>query len=338
MINRDIMQDTIKPKTIVIQDSTKQLSDSIHFRTHVNADSGKTVRNKIYPVAGNSNFQDPISSCQRNVVADVNFNDPSNVIFKTDPGNLQHFPLVFISINKALQEETTNSLRPYLKSGEPMPASIFNYDWLLPFILITVFIYGFIRSELSGFLKAILKFFSFRGINESSSRDVGSLFQWQSAIFNLSAFINLGIFAFLAALKFQIVPADGLKINYFLITFLIVVSAVLSRHIICSITGSLSEEKEIFKEYLFWIYQTHRLISIVLLIICVLILYTVLLPASTLFNIGFVAVAFIYFLRLIRLFMIFITRNVSIFYLILYLCALEFLPVGVIVKYATGLV
>jgi hypothetical protein len=338
MNNSIIIQDTLKSKTIVNKDKTKQLSDSSYLMIRINTDSARPVRNKVFKALRQTDYIDSIASCQRNIIADINFNDSSNVIFRINPGNLQNFPFVFTSRNKSFQQEATNAFRIHLKEGDRMPVSIFSYDWLLPFFLITVFIYGLIGSELARLFKEILKFFSFRGIKESSSRDVGSLFQWQSTLFNLSAFINIGIFSFLAALQFQIVPDSGYKIVYFLVTLLIVVSAISSRHIICLITGFMSEEKEIFKEYLFWIYQTHRFISIVLLIIYVLILYTDIFQVSTLFYIGFVAVAFVYFLRVIRLFLIFINRNVSILYLILYLCALEFLPVGVIVKYATGLV
>ena len=45
-----------------------------------------------------------------------------------------------------------------------------------------------------------------------------------------------------------------------------------------------------------------------------------------------------YSIRVIRLLIIFLNRNISIFYLILYLCALEILPVLIVVKYFTGLV
>jgi hypothetical protein len=45
-----------------------------------------------------------------------------------------------------------------------------------------------------------------------------------------------------------------------------------------------------------------------------------------------------YLIRVIRLIIIFLNRNISIFYLILYLCALEILPVLIVIKYFTGLV
>jgi len=45
----------------------------------------------------------------------------------------------------------------------------------------------------------------------------------------------------------------------------------------------------------------------------------------------------LYLIRIIRLFLIFLKRSVSILYWILYLCALEFLPAAVTIKLAAGL-
>jgi len=100
----------------------------------------------------------------------------------------------------------------------------------------------------------------------------------------------------------------------------------------------MSGEKEIFSEYLVGIYQYYRLAALFLLIISVMVLYTVFLPKNVLFYVGFSFVALLYVIRVLRLFLIFINRHVSIFYLILYLCALEILPVVIIIKYVTGLV
>ena len=53
---------------------------------------------------------------------------------------------------------------------------------------------------------------------------------------------------------------------------------------------------------------------------------------------GIIIIGLMYLIRVVRLLIIFLNRNISIFYLILYLCALEILPGLIIVKYFTGLV
>ncbi|MGD0753970.1 MAG: DUF4271 domain-containing protein, partial [Bacteroidales bacterium] len=99
-----------------------------------------------------------------------------------------------------------------------------------------------------------------------------------------------------------------------------------------------SEEKEVFMKYLFGIYQSYRYGAIFLFVIIILMSYTRILPVRDYIISGIIVLGLMYLLRVIRLLIIFINRNISIFYLILYLCALEILPVLIVVKYFTGLV
>jgi hypothetical protein len=338
MIERAVIQDTLKPKIIVRQDSLRQLQDSAHNITKLLTDSSHSVKRNIIHTIPKTENTDTTTLCYRNVIADVNYADTTNILFRSDPALLQNFPYVFTAKNRVLQEEFRAKLINHLKSGETLSPAIFKSDLLLPFLVLTVFIFGLIRSEISRFFKDILKFISFRGINESTSRDVGSLYQWQSTLFNLSAFINISIFSFLAAVWFNIINVDSKQLNYSILFFAITVSAITIRHLTCIIVGNVSEQQEIFREYLLEVYQSHRLISLFLLVISILILYSTLIPVNVLFYTGFAIVALLYFYRIIRLFLIFIKRHVSILYLILYLCALEILPVGIIIKYFTGLV
>jgi hypothetical protein len=333
-----IMQDTVPQKKIVVQDTTRSVSDSMMAHKPVaTVTTVKTIALSIQPETIKENT-DTISSCRRNSISDVTFWDSTNVITKIDKGQLQNFPYLFTGINMKKQEEERSVLVSHLKNGMERSTDIFNNDWVLPVILLSVFIYGIIKAESIRFFKGILKFVSFGGIKETASRDIVPLFQWQSTIFNLAAFINISLFAFVTLVWYNIIPSDGKKVIYWLISLGSIITAITIRHFICEITGNVSGEKEVFREYLNSIYQAYRLGGLLLLIITVLILYTHFLPANILFYSGFSTVAVIYFVRFSRLLLIFINRHISIFYLILYLCALEILPVVILVRYVTGLV
>ena len=81
-----------------------------------------------------------------------------------------------------------------------------------------------------------------------------------------------------------------------------------------------------------------ELAAFFLFLFIILMSYTEILPVKVFILSGIFILAIIYLIRVVRLFIIFLNRNISIFYLILYLCALEILPVLIIVKYFTGLV
>jgi hypothetical protein len=333
-----IIQDTVKQKIFPRQDTIKQLPDSAVNKIISPTDTVPHYKAGYFLPVIKSEPVDTTLFCRRSSIADVTFSDSVNIITKMDVSVVQNFPYVFTGINRKNLEETKTELVKHLKSGEQMPDGIFHNDWVLPVILISVLIYGVIKAESGKFFQGIIRFVSFRGINDTASRDTGTLYQWQSTLFNLASFINIGIFAFYAAAWFNFLPFEWKSFIYWLISLGIVVSAFTLRHLICIITGNISGEKEVFRDYLIGIYQGYRLAGLILLVLAILILYTSILPVKILFYIGFCLAALTYFIRVSRLFLIFINRHVSIFYLILYLCALEILPVVILVKYVTGLV
>jgi hypothetical protein len=123
---------------------------------------------------------------------------------------------------------------------------------------------------------------------------------------------------------------------WLIISGVIIISLTL-RHIVCVGTGTLSGQNEVFLDYLQTVYQFYRFGAVFLFFLVIMMAYTSLLPDKSYFIIGAIVLAVMYFLRIFRLFIIFINRNISIFYLILYLCALEILPVLISIKYFSGL-
>ncbi|MBA4321865.1 MAG: hypothetical protein C0408_03510 [Odoribacter sp.] len=331
------IQDTLKQKNIPLQDTIKQLPDTAN-KIKVSGDTALPVKaNYIHPVA-KTEPQNTILFCKRSSIADVTFHDSANIITQIDVSVIQNFPFVFTGINREKLEETKADLIKQLKSGDELPAKLFHNDWILPAILFLFFIYGVIKSESGKFFQGMQKFISFRGINESASRDIGSLYQWQSTLFNLASFLNIGLFVSLTAVWYNVLPSNGKSFIYWMISSGIVIAALTLRHFVCIITGNLSGEKEIFREHLIGIYQAYRVTGLFLFVLTILILYTTFIPLKTLFYTGFCLTALSYLARVSRLFLIFINRHVSIVYLILYLCALEILPVVILIKYVTGLV
>jgi hypothetical protein len=117
----------------------------------------------------------------------------------------------------------------------------------------------------------------------------------------------------------------------------VIITAVSLRHLVCLLIGVTSGEKEVFSEYLLGVYQFYRFSSSFIFVVLVVLTYTTIFPVKTCFSAGVIVIATLYMMRVIRLFIIFINKNISLFYLILYLCALEILPVVIAVKYISGL-
>jgi len=281
---------------------------------------------------------DTTSVCGRNSIADITFYDSNNVVTKIESGSSNSFPFLFTQKNKQMQIEERASLIKHLKSGQDLPAQPLHDDWIIEIILIAAFLYSLIRTKSKSMLPGVTRFFLLRGINDPSSRAIGGLFHWQSTILNLISFIIIGLFVYCGASYYDFIPSAISGIFFWLISLGIIISAVTLRHIVCVITGNASGKKEVFMEYLLGVYQSYRFSALFLFVLIILMSYTVLFPARVYFISGIIVLGIMYLIRVIRLMIIFINRNISIFYLILYLCALEILPVLISVKYFTGLV
>jgi len=334
----DLLQDTLQHKTVSNQDSARVKSDSAsHLISSLPKDS---VKHRSITVRQNTliDYGDTTSVCARNSIADPTFYNFNNFIFRIGFGSYKQFPFIFTEKVRQRQMEEKTLLIKHLKPGNDLPSHPLHADWMILLILVAAFLYSLVKKTSGTMSTGFVRFFLFRGINDPVSRETGGLFHWQSTILNLVSFLIIGLFVYSAASYYDFIPAGFKGITIWLIALGIISSAVTLRHITCVITGVTSGEQEVFMKYLLGIYQSYRFGALFLFVIIILMSYTRFLPVRDLIISGIIVLGLMYLLRVIRLFIIFLNRNISIFYLILYLCALEILPVLIVVKYFTGLV
>lgn len=280
---------------------------------------------------------DTASVCTRNHVSDVTFYDSTSFIFTLGPSSSDRFPLTFIETGLKREARENDLLVRTLKEGEKIPAKPLNDDWTVFAVMTSVFLYSLISAVSRRFFQDMKRFFLFRGIGDPASRDMQTLFYWQSTIINLVTFFNVAFFFYCAADYFEFIPETIPGFLFWLLCLLLVIIMVSLRHMVCYITGNISNNIEVFNEYILTVYSSYRCGALILFLISVMMLYTGFVKTQILFISGTLVAAAFYIIRIIRLFLIFINKNVSVFYFILYLCALEFLPVVVLLKYFTGL-
>jgi len=280
---------------------------------------------------------DTISVCSRNPVLDITFYDSTNFILSPTGEAITSFPFLFLKERN--QKENVAKVRYYqsLRPGDKVVNKPLHDDWIIIVILFAAFFYSSLKGGLTVTWNSLSKFFLFRGIGDPSSRDTASLFHLNSTILNLVSFVNISLFIYCTAYSLEIMPSGISGFLFWFLSLGAVITALTIRHITCYITGKTSNEPELFSEYLMTIYQSYRYSAFIFLILVVFICYSSLFPVRGLLYTGILIFALLYFIRLIRLVLIFMKRSVSILYLILYLCALEFLPVVVFVKFLTGL-
>jgi hypothetical protein len=276
--------------------------------------------------------------CVRNSITDITYFDTIKVVSKIDWGTYKKFPFLFVEKNKQIQAEERTFLLKNLKSGQDLPSQPLHEDWIIGILLIAAFLFSFIRTSTKSGSQEVSRFFLLGGSGDLSSRNTSGLFYWQSTILNLISFLTIALFTYCVAFFYNLIPYSISGIIFWLISLCIIISAITLRHIVCVIVGKVSGERELFIEYLHIVYQFYRFSALILIVIIILMSYSVLLPISTSINSGIVVLCIMYLIRILRLMIFFINRNISIFYFILYICALEILPVLVLLKYVSGLV
>ncbi len=327
---------------IVKQDSVRLNQDTTARQTDIPVDSiqvSDTIRTSsttsVQPVKKEPSLIDTISDGTK---PEITFYDSANFIISSEIQFTDRFPFVFTEKIRKSKLETRESLIKSLREGQELPEQQLKTDWLIFVVLVISALYLFISTSYRRLFNEMKRFFLFRGIGDTASRDIQILFHWKSTIINLVSFLNIGLFAYCAADFYEFIPDNIPGILFWAICFVAIAVVITIRHILCIITGNISEEKDLFDEYIITIYNSYRYLAVILFILTILILYTRFIPVETLFIAGLVTLAIVYLIRLIRFFFIFLNKNISIFYLILYLCALEFLPVLVLMKYITGVV
>ena len=288
-------------------------------------------------IAENHSSVDTIIVSERSHISDITFHDSANIITRIGQDQINGFPFHFIEKNRTRESEFRSSLVKHLKEGEEVVVRPFHDDWIIFIVLIVAFFYASIRTFSGKLLPEVIRFFLFKGVGDPESRDIGELFHWQSTIINFISFINLALFAYCAAYYNNAIPETIPGVVAWLVALGIIILAATIRHILCFITGRISGQQEAFNEYIVIFYQSYRHLAFILFIIVILLSYTDIFSSKELILTGYATFALLYVIRVIRLYLIFIKRNVSILYLILYLCALEILPVAVIIKYVAGL-
>jgi Domain of unknown function (DUF4271) len=278
---------------------------------------------------------DTTAICRKNPLYDLIYSESGTQgIYQDYSGS---FPFLFTGINKKRESEAMGTLRNQLKDGKDIPPRQFHSDWMILIVIISATLYATLSAFYGRLFREVKRFLLFRGIGDPIMRDTGTLFIWKSTLLNLISFFNIALFSFCAAEYYDIFPDRIPGFVIWLICFAIIVAGVTSRHIISYLTGKMSNGEEIFDEYLLTYYQSYRFMGLGLFILTILLSYTSFLTPKSFLISGFIIAGFFYLMRVLRLFLIFMKRNTSILYLILYLCALEFLPVLVLLKYLTGL-
>lgn len=204
-------------------------------------------------------------------------------------------------------------------------------DWLILLILLAVVLFASVRTSWTKYLGRL--FYSV--VNQSISY---RLFQEKNSSLLFGAFqLDIIFYLVFSVFVFQMIKFFRLEFfsqNFFLflMSLVFVVSYFLLKRAIYRFTGFVVEKQVETEEFLFNMSNFNRITGMMLLPVVTLIAFSPFRNTEILIISGVFMVISLYFLLIMRGFITLLKKQFSIFYLFLYFCTLEILPLVLLYK------
>ena len=155
-------------------------------------------------------------------------------------------------------------------------------------------------------------------------------------ILNVIYIVNLSVFIYQFIYFFDL-NSNPLRLSFVYI-LTIILGIILIRYIVLNVLGEIFNVQKEYKEYLYNQLMFNKLLGLILLPLIFLVLYVPEILRDSILLLGALLIVVSFFVKLIRGYAIIIKKDVLIFYVLLYLCTLEILPVLVGITYIKRLI
>lgn len=278
------------------------------------------------------NISDTAAVCYKSPYPHFTFYDTTSAIFNLGKYE-ENIPVHIVEANRQYGISVPDTLTGHLKEGLALPPPSPADSWTLFFVLFSSLAYLLLKLYFGNFFSGISDFFSFRKNKKNADTfDLSAVLHWKSAILNFLSLLNMAFFLYCSADVFNLIPKNISGFSFLLICFFFLMAIITIRLLTCKATGSISDNKTVFNEYMLHVIETYRIIAVTSLILSILILYADVIPDRMIVYFGIFAALFVLLCRYLKLCLSFLNFKLSIFYLILYLCTLEIIPLFIVIK------
>ena len=229
---------------------------------------------------------------------------------------------------------TNNTPREFteqqVKTGKEIPIQSTRpqgHDWITFVLVASLLLIGWTRIFYKKYFISLVQSFHFYNYASTLFWGKNSLTQRASVLLNLNFFMIGGMIAFQSLNQFLHNPEGISPIQVWLLFTAFLVAWYSWNYLMTKFTGFVFLRQRVFSEYLHNYNLYRKMAGIALFPIAVVVQF-IQEPYRPYFLIaGGIIFGLIFLVHIIRGFQVFAKENVSIFYLFLYLCALEFLPI-----------
>ena len=256
---------------------------------------------------------------------------PARETAQTQPAS----QFVFIENGKTSAISSSVTYQAYLEtdtSGEVNHGLQYSTSWIPGLVILSLMLLAWIKLFYLQFLTPVL-------ISAFSYKEAMKLYKNKNApsqyafiILHLIFAVNSGLFLLFVVGYFDLSPTDVRPVLFFLgiSTFIVILFAFKSAAL--RLAGFLFDRKKLFAEFNHNISLYNKIFGLLLMPLIVGLLYADDTVHDVLIYSGLALGAVFYLLQLVRGLEIIVRKEFSVFYLILYLCAFEIIPIFTIYK------
>lgn len=218
--------------------------------------------------------------------------------------------------------------------GEPLPAEKINADFIFIMLSVSLLLLTMLTVMAGKAVSSWLSSLSFRRQPAQVPPGTSEVLTWPPAIRNIFSALNISLFTAVSLVYGGILKPDS-PAGFIWLTAILAgsfIAALLLRHLTCILTAELSGWKSPLREYMNVIYSVWFANAILLFLLIAVIIFSPLNNPLPVIIAGLTGSTILLIVRALRLMIIFRKGHIPILYYILYLCALEVLPVLVILK------
>jgi len=150
-------------------------------------------------------------------------------------------------------------------------------------------------------------------------------------------FLNIAFLLYLVERSFQFYPYGLQGGSLYFFNLVLLVGIFFGRIVFVILTGFLFNRVKIFREHLYNAFIFNKLIGMAILPVLLFVVYTTGVLQEVFFWLTMAIVTLVVFMRLIRSLVFSFKKDVSIFYMFLYLCALEIIPLTLLYRWLEGI-
>jgi hypothetical protein len=156
-------------------------------------------------------------------------------------------------------------------------------------------------------------------------------------ILYLFFFLSMGFLLYVVELRIELIPYGLQGWGLFLFNLALLSGVFLGRLMMLNIAGILFKRIRLLREYLYNIFIFNKLTGMAILPLIFLLVYTRGILQEVVFWLTLLVVCGIFLMRLIRGVVFSYRKEVLIFYMFLYLCALELAPLVLLYRWLEGI-